>query len=118
MREDESTYDRAEVVELLKSLPGWSYNGSALERRYTTSGWGPTLMVVNAIGFACEAAGHHPDLAVSWSSVGVRFWTHSVNGITEKDFEAARLIDATVLWSPPAGSSLKGPQNEIVRGDG
>jgi 4a-hydroxytetrahydrobiopterin dehydratase len=110
----EKTYDRPEIAERLSDLPGWSYETGALQRSYKTNGWGTTLMVVNAIGFACEAAGHHPDLAVSWSSVGVRLWTHSANGITDKDFEAARLIEQTVLWKPPAGSALSGPPKEIV----
>jgi 4a-hydroxytetrahydrobiopterin dehydratase len=117
MVDKEKSFSRAEIDERLASLPGWSYRDGAIQRAYTTNGWGTTLMVVNAIGFLCEAAGHHPDLAVSWSSVGVRLWTHSANGITDKDFEAARLIEQQVLWRPSQGSSLRGAPKEIVRGE-
>lgn len=112
----ETTYDPADIAERLTTLPGWAYDSGSIRRTYKTDGWGTTLMVVNAIGFACEAAGHHPDLAVSWSSVGVKLWTHSANGITDKDFEAARLIEHTVLWRPASGDALQGPPKEIVRG--
>lgn len=112
----EKTYERAAIAERLSEMPGWSYENGALERVYKTNGWGTTLMVVNAIGFLCEAAGHHPDLQVSWSSVGVRLWTHSANGITDKDFETAQLIELTIQWKPAAGSALAGPPKPILMG--
>ncbi len=113
----ETPLDSAGIARRLDTLPGWAQDGQALSRTYTTSGWGSTLMVVNAIGFLCEAAGHHPDLSVSWSSVGVRLWTHTAEGITALDFDAARLIEDTVLWTPPASSSLSGPPKPIVSGN-
>jgi 4a-hydroxytetrahydrobiopterin dehydratase len=116
MKEKERTCSPQEITSRLATLPGWTCDDGALVRTYETNGWGTTLMVVNAIGFLCEAAGHHPDLAVSWSSVGVRLWTHSAGGITDKDFEAATLIEKTALWKPDAGSALGGPPKEIIRG--
>lgn len=114
MAEKEQAYAENEIARRLGEIPGWSFEKGALQRTYKTNGWGTTLMVVNAIGFLCEAAGHHPDLAVSWSSVGVRLWTHTAKGITAKDFEAAKLIEQTILWKPAAGSALSGPPKEIV----
>ena len=51
-----------------------------------------TLLLVNAIGFLCEAAYHHADLAVTWAKVWVKLMTHSAGGITDKDFALARKI--------------------------
>ena len=116
MAEKLRTYEKADIANQLKSIPGWTYDGGAIVRTYKTSGWGVTLMAANAIGFVCEAAGHHPDLAVSWDSIGIRLWTHSEQGITDKDFETARLIESTVLWKPTEASVLKGPPKEIIRG--
>ncbi|MEO8201857.1 MAG: 4a-hydroxytetrahydrobiopterin dehydratase [Gemmatimonadota bacterium] len=118
MAQTEKPHDRGEIGEKLKALPGWVFDNNALQRTYKSNGWGSTLMVVNAIGFLCEAAGHHPDLSVSWSSVVVRLWTHTANGVTDKDFEVARMIEEAVLWRPTATSTLKGPPREIVRGEG
>ena len=114
MAEKERTYDSQEIGVRLAAITGWSYENGALARTYETNGWGTTLMVVNAIGFLCEAAGHHPDLAVSWSKVGVRLWTHSAKGITDKDFEAAKLIEETIYWHPREGSALRGPPKPIL----
>ena len=74
-----------------------------------------TLALVNAIGYIAEAAGHHPDLEVTWSTLGVKLSTHSAKGITERDFALARKIDAA-LWRPEPGSALDGTPNAWVRG--
>jgi 4a-hydroxytetrahydrobiopterin dehydratase len=104
-----------EITERLKALPGWTFTDGAIRRTYVTDGWGHTLMVVNAIGFACEAADHHPDLAVSWARVGVALNTHTARGITDRDFETAELIERTVTWRPDNGAALTGPGKPLVK---
>ena len=42
-------------------LVGWYVEDGWLRRKYTTSGWPVTLLLVNAIGYLAEAAWHHPD---------------------------------------------------------
>lgn len=104
-----------EIRDRLASLPGWSHARDALERHYVTEGWPATLMLVNAIGFLCEAADHHPDLQVSWGKLTVRFNTHTVGGVSEKDFELARKVDEVALWRP-AGGALAGTTRKWVAG--
>ena len=87
-------------------LAGWYLEDGWLRRKYNTDGWRGTLLVVNAIGFLCEAADHHADLAVTWGKLWVKLQTHSAGGITDKDFALARKIEDVVLWKPEAGSPL------------
>ncbi len=98
----------AEVAEQLTDLPGWEYRDGWIRRKYKTGGWPFTLMLVNAIGFAAEAAWHHPDLTVTWGEVGVKLMTHSAKGITAKDFELARRIETLATWQPEPDSALEG----------
>ena len=105
----------AEVRDRLGALPGWTFAANAIERRYATEGWPATLMLVNAIGFLCEAADHHPDLHVSWGGVTVRFNTHTAGGVSEKDFEIARKVDEVALWRPKGGA-LAGTTRKWVAG--
>jgi 4a-hydroxytetrahydrobiopterin dehydratase len=104
-----------QVTQALAGLPGWRVEEGAIRRTYQTDGWRVTMLAVNAIAWICEAADHHADLAVSWPSVGVALSTHSAGGITAKDFEVARLIDAQLTWAPPEGSPLAGPDRPLVR---
>ena len=95
------TFSEAEATaRLQRDLPRWTCAAGAIRRRYETHGWKGTLMAVNAIGHLCEAAWHHPDLAVTFNAVEVGLSTHDADGITEKDFELARKIEDVVTWQP------------------
>jgi 4a-hydroxytetrahydrobiopterin dehydratase len=115
MAEKERTYNDTEIADRLKELPGWFYEDGWIRRVYKTDGWPTTLMLVNAIGYAAEAAYHHPDLSVTWGRLTVKLSTHSAGGITDKDFTLARQFDELALWRPPAGSALTGTPNKFVR---
>ncbi len=95
-------------------LTDWYLDDGWLRRKYNTDGWPTTLMLVNAIGYLCEAAYHHADLNVTWGKVWVKLKTHSAGGITEKDFALARKIEDVVLWRPEAGGPLEGTPHPFV----
>ena len=110
-------YTEEEVREQVEQsgLDGWYLEDGWLRRKYNTDGWQTTLMVINAVGFLCEAAWHHADLAVTWGKVWVKLKTHSAGGITDKDFALARKIEEVVLWRPEPVSPLEGTPNKFVR---
>ncbi|MCA1734348.1 MAG: 4a-hydroxytetrahydrobiopterin dehydratase, partial [Acidobacteria bacterium] len=37
--------------------------------------------------------GHHPDLELAWGRVGVKIFTHKIDGLTESDFVLAAKIE-------------------------
>ena len=86
----ERVYSDAEIATKIQELglTGWYLEEGWLRRKYNTDGWPQTLMAVNAIGYLCEAAYHHADLAVTWGKLWVKLQTHSAGGITDKDFES------------------------------
>jgi 4a-hydroxytetrahydrobiopterin dehydratase len=97
-------------------LGEWYLEEGWLRRKYNTDGWPTTLMLVNAVGYLCEAAWHHADLAVTWGKVWVKLKTHSHGGITDKDFALAKKIEEVVLWRPESGGPLTGTPNKFVQG--
>jgi 4a-hydroxytetrahydrobiopterin dehydratase len=102
-REDgkEKTYTDEEVETRLKQeLPNWYLENGWIRRKYKTSSWKSTLMVVNTVGHLAEAAFHHPDLTVSYAFVIVKLTNHAAKGITDKDFELASKIEEVVMWQP------------------
>ena len=114
-RKNEEVYSEAEVEERLKEqLPTWTQQDGWLRRKYKTSGWKGTLMVVNTIGHLAEAAWHHPDMTVSYAFVNVKLMNHAAKGITDKDFALARKIEEVVMWQPGAeeGSPLEGTPDD------
>lgn len=113
----EKTYSDDEVKSRIDELglKEWYLEDGWLRRKYNTDGWQTTLMVVNTVGFLCEAAYHHADLAVTWGKIWVKLQTHSAGGITDKDFELAWKIDEVILWRPAAGGALEGTPNKFVK---
>ena len=105
----ERTYDEGEIkTRLAAELPHWYYEDGWIRRKYRTHGWKGTLMVINAVGHLAEAAWHHPDIAASYAFVIVKLQNHAAKGITDKDFELARMIEHTVLWRPAQADALEG----------
>ena len=113
-RKHEETYTDAETEERLKEeLPHWYLENGWIRRKYKTSGWKATLMVVNTVGHLAEAAFHHPDLTVSYAFVIVRLVNHAAKGITNKDFELAHKIEEVVMWQPgKEGGALEGTPDD------
>jgi 4a-hydroxytetrahydrobiopterin dehydratase len=113
------TYTDAEVSAKLTELglTAWYLEDGWLRRKFTTDGWPTTLMLVNAVGFLCEAAWHHADLAVTWGKLWVKLKTHSSGGITDKDFALARKIEDLALWRPGPGGPLEGTPNKFVKAE-
>jgi 4a-hydroxytetrahydrobiopterin dehydratase len=114
----EKTYGDSEIAAKLQEtgLTQWYLEEGWLRRKYTTEGWPVTLMLTNAIGYLCEAAYHHADLAITWGKLWVKLKTHSAGGITDKDFALARQIEDVVLWRPTAGGPLQGNPGKFVQG--
>jgi|SRR5687768_12242914 len=74
----------------LQSLPGWTLAGDAITRQFTFAGFPEAMAFVVCLGFAAEAADHHPDLLVNYKRVTVTYSTHSEGGLTAKDFDGAK----------------------------
>ncbi|MGH8474395.1 MAG: 4a-hydroxytetrahydrobiopterin dehydratase [Methylococcales bacterium] len=113
-RKHEETYSDEEIENRLKDeLPKWTLENGWIRRKYKTSGWKGTLMVVNTVGHLAEAAFHHPDLTVSYAFVIVKLMNHAAKGITNKDFELAKKIEEVVQWQPAKeGGSLEGTPDD------
>ena len=77
-KEKDEAYSVEEIEARLKDeLPNWHYEKGWIRRKYKTSGWKGSLMVVNAVGHLSEVAWHHPDLTVSYAFVIVKLMNHA-----------------------------------------
>ncbi len=116
-RPKEHVYSEEDIrARLAAELPHWYLEDGWIRRRYRTSGWKATLMVVNTVGHLAESAWHHPDLTVSYAFVIVKLVTHSAKGVTDKDFALAKKIEEVIQWQPAReGGPLEGTPSEDLR---
>ncbi|MHB8653947.1 MAG: 4a-hydroxytetrahydrobiopterin dehydratase [Terriglobia bacterium] len=97
-----SALSKVEIQEKLKAMPHWSHVGKSIVKKFTFKSFVPAIAFVNKIAEAAEKAGHHPDITINYSVVGISLSTHSEGGITEKDFSLARQIDQIAGEAPAA----------------
>jgi len=82
------------IAPFIKDLPGWEIvSDHHLTRQFKFPDFRSALAFVNRIGELAEAEGHHPDIELTWGLVGVRIYTHKIDGLTESDFILAAKID-------------------------
>jgi 4a-hydroxytetrahydrobiopterin dehydratase len=114
---DARVYDDAEVEAWLAgNLAHWKLERGWIRRKFRTTGWKATLLVVNTVGHLAEAAWHHPDITLSYAWLEVRLQTHDAKGITDKDFALARKIEEVVQWQPGTeGGPLEGTPRDDQR---
>jgi 4a-hydroxytetrahydrobiopterin dehydratase len=81
--------DDREIQDSLSALEGWERDGDHITREYDLEDFVEAVELVDAFVEPAEDLHHHPDLSVSWGSVGVRVTTHDAGGLTELDFQLA-----------------------------
>ena len=72
----------------------WTDSEAALERTFEFSSFPEAIAFVNRVAELAERENHHPDIAISYKAVTLRWTTHSAGGITDRDRELAGLTDA------------------------
>jgi 4a-hydroxytetrahydrobiopterin dehydratase len=77
-------------------MAGWPEIGGALERTFELGSFAEAIAFVNRIAELAERENHHPDIAVAYRKVTLRWTTHSAGGITERDRELAARSDELV----------------------
>jgi 4a-hydroxytetrahydrobiopterin dehydratase len=84
-----------ELAELARTLGGdWRVvDEHHLEKEFTFPDFAQALAFTNRIGAIAEEEGHHPDIYLAWGKVGVKIWTHKVDGLTRADFVLAAKMD-------------------------
>ena len=84
-----ATLTSDQVRTKLASLPGWDLGEKAISRTFTFADFAEAVSFVVRLGFAAEAADHHPDIDIRYKRVTLTYSTHSEGGLTEKDFAGA-----------------------------
>jgi 4a-hydroxytetrahydrobiopterin dehydratase len=80
----------------LRDLPGWTYDeaGGAIARGFRFRDFSAAFAFMTRVALAAEKADHHPDWSNSWNRVDISLTTHSEGGLTRRDLDLAKSIDA------------------------
>lgn len=81
-----------EIQEQLPGVPGWTLQGSTLTQTFKFKDFLEAMVFVNRLVEPSEAAGHHPDISISYNTVVITLTTHDAGGLTQRDFDLAIII--------------------------
>jgi 4a-hydroxytetrahydrobiopterin dehydratase len=84
-----------ELTRGLSALAGdWAVEGSAIVRTIEFPAFLTAVRFIDELAPVAEELDHHPDLTLSWRTVGITLSTHSEGGVTDLDLELAARLDA------------------------
>ena len=85
----------SQIQEELKSLSGWELKDDTILKLYKFDEFLEGIHLINRVAGLAEKHDHHPDIDIRYTKVTLHLSTHSAGGLTLKDFQLAREIDAT-----------------------
>jgi 4a-hydroxytetrahydrobiopterin dehydratase len=97
-----SVLPKGEVTEALeRDLPDWRVDvgGQAILREVRADSFLDGIALVQQVAEAAEAADHHPDIDIRYTTLTFTLSTHSAGGVTAKDLELAARIDRLAAGS-------------------
>ena len=80
----------------LREIAGWERNGDEIVRTVRFPEFMDGIRFINLVADMAEAADHHPDIDIRYRNVRFALSTHDQGGLTEKDFELAKQINAAL----------------------
>jgi 4a-hydroxytetrahydrobiopterin dehydratase len=88
--------DHATIDAELPTLEGWQREGDAIVRQLRLPSFRAAIDLIVRIADLADAADHHPELTNVYWNLGIRLTTHDAGGVTRRDLDLARAIDAVV----------------------
>ncbi|HAV23164.1 MAG: hypothetical protein A3H45_05815 [Ignavibacteria bacterium RIFCSPLOWO2_02_FULL_55_14] len=83
-----------EIRDQLHSIPGWTQSRKEISRTFELKDFVSAIGFVTSVAILAERADHHPDIDIRWNRVTLTLSTHSADGLTIKDFDLARSVNA------------------------
>ena len=86
----------AERKELLPQLSGWTLDPGrdGLRRSFKFADFNAAFGFMTRVALLSEKADHHPEWSNVWNRVDILLTTHDASGLSRRDVEMAKAIDA------------------------
>lgn len=84
--------NQTEIDQKIQTIPEWQQENQTITRTFKFKDFVEAIAFVNKLVDPAEAAGHHPDLDISYNKVTISLTSHDAGGLTQKDFDLAQTI--------------------------
>ncbi len=83
-----------EISEAVRSLDGWQLLDGKLHREYKFRNFVEAWGFMSRVALVAEKMNHHPEWFNVWSTVRIDLSTHEAGGLSSRDVELAKKINA------------------------
>jgi len=96
---DKIALNEQELQERLKDMaPEWKVGKNEkgvpfIQRVHHASKFMEGIDFVSKVAEAAEKNNHHPDIIINYKRISIRYWTHTVSGVTLADVQMAQKIN-------------------------
>ncbi len=89
--------DAAEIMDVLAGLNGWTITADsrAIIRSFVFNDFVEAFGFMTRVAIGAERANHHPEWSNIYNRVEIRLTTHDCDGLSGRDIDLARQINAT-----------------------
>ena len=84
---------KREIDVNMNRLKDWELKDEVIKKSWKFKNFKEAIIFINKIADLSEKHDHHPEIFNVYDQVELRFYTHVVGGLTEKDFRIAEEID-------------------------
>lgn len=88
-----------ERAELLAAHPAWIHDAErdAIVRKITFADFAEAFAFMTRVAIVADKMDHHPEWSNVYNRVTILLTTHDCSGLSQRDLELARSIDAMLL---------------------
>lgn len=83
----------AQISERASSFPDWTLENGKLTRKFKFKNFVEAFGFMASVALCAEKINHHPEWSNVYNKVNVYLTTHDAGGLTELDFQLAKMID-------------------------
>ncbi|MDH5472830.1 MAG: 4a-hydroxytetrahydrobiopterin dehydratase [Gammaproteobacteria bacterium] len=82
-----------EINKFVKNNHHWIFKNNRLHREFSFKDFEQAFSFMSQVAILAEKHNHHPEWSNIYNKVTINLTTHEANGISERDFQLASLID-------------------------
>jgi len=83
-----------DILTHLVVLPGWQYDEVFIHKSFVFGDFSEAFAFLARVALISEVLNHHPDWSGVYNKVTLKLRTHDADGITDKDINFARRVEA------------------------
>jgi len=86
----------SQINSCVSALNGWQLAADrhSIWQDFKFTNFRQTMAFVNKVADIAETEDHHPDMEIGYNHCLIRYSTHAIAGLSDKDFICAQRIDA------------------------